>query len=969
MTTLYGNSGNGGTTGSLGHRTVVDYSYSQSVAGNYTDVSWSYGVDYGDPNYWNNIANRTVAWSVTVGSSVSGVAGFGTGTSSSGFINTSDPGYGGQLHYFWTGTVRIYHDSNGQATIHLAASMDFNSHSYTSSITTDIALPDIVQAPTAPGTPTATRVNDGQANLSWTNNSSSHHEYASQAVQRSVDGGSYSTIASGLSSAATSYSDTTTSANHKYQYKIVATNAAGSATSSASTALYMTPGTPTIGTATKETNNDVTLTWTNNAGYGDTTYGTDIYESLDGGAFTYTASVSGGLTSWTDVAPDTSKTHAYKVLHTKGALFSSLSAASNTVTLLSTAGAPTGLSPSGVARDAASAIALSWTHNPTDGTPQSKRHVQAKVNAGSYADLINDSSTTSSYTVSAATWSNGDTITWKVATAGQNGTLGSYSAESTITLSAVPTVTINTHDATYVTSSLVIEWGYFQAQSSAQATWEARLYDSDAALLESISGTTEVTGTFTTVIEDGASYTVKMTVTSAAGLTSTEDTQAFDVVYSLPAAISVSGAFDNAAGFTVLTLTGAAASSGYQGLVLDGTGDYASTPDAAALDITGDIDIRIDLAMTDWTPASQQVLVAKWNTTGDQRSYILGVNTNGTLYFGLSTDGASGTEVFATSSVAPTPVNGRLSLRADRNSGVVTFYTSVDTDLTGASWVTLGTNQNAAGTMFASTATLRVGIDSGGGAPLAGTVYSVELRNSANTVVANPNFAVQEVDDTSFDDTVPITWTLAGDAAIVNIVPATEAIATVDVQRQIDGGDWATVLTGVVLDAVTHTATVQDTVPVTVGTNTYRAIAYSALPSSRTSATSDVVTAETEWGYLSGEASFATVARFRSMPTFGAGAGRAKALYHFAGRELPVQLAGEAVNNTLSVAGRLSEGSGSAADFEALGRAEGVHCWRGPDGRRLFGSVPKVDVVVTRVNAATTVAVTIAELDFTEGAQ
>ena len=446
MTTLYGNSGNGGTTGSLGHRTVVDYSYSQSVAGNYTDVSWSYGVDYGDPNYWNNIANRTVAWSVTVGSSVSGVAGFGTGTSSSGFINTSDPGYGGQLHYFWTGTVRIYHDSNGQATIHLAASIDFNSHSYTSSITTDIALPDIVQAPTAPGTPTATRVNDGQANLSWTNNSSSHHEYASQAVQRSVDGGSYSTIASGLSSAATSYSDTTTSANHKYQYKIVATNAAGSATSSASTALYMTPGTPTIGTATKETNNDVTLTWTNNAGYGDTTYGTDIYESLDGGAFTYTASVSGGLTSWTDVAPDTSKTHAYKVLHTKGALFSSLSAASNTVTLLSTAGAPTGLSPSGVARDAAGSIVLSWTHNPTDGTPQSKRHVQAKVNAGSYADLINDSSTTSSYTVSAATWTNGDTITWKVATAGETGTLGSYSADSPITQSANPTVTINETD-------------------------------------------------------------------------------------------------------------------------------------------------------------------------------------------------------------------------------------------------------------------------------------------------------------------------------------------------------------------------------------------------------------------------------------------------------------------------------------------------------------------------------------------
>ncbi len=881
----------------------------------------------------------------------------------------------GGWHTIYDNSVTFTHDGNGQKSISVTANMGATGTSGVggpSSVSSGtFNLSDIVQTPSAPGTPTGTRVNDGQLNLSWTNNSSTHHEYASQSVQRSVDGGAYSTIASGLAANATSYSDTTTSATHKYQYKIVAVNAAGSATSGASTAVYMTPGVPTIGTATKQANNDVVLTWTNHAGYGtDTTYGTDIYESQNGGAFTYLASVAGGLTSWTHAAPSTSVTHAYKVLHTKGALSSALSAASNTVTLLSTANAPTGLSPSGVARDAAGNIVLSWTHNPTDGTPQSKRRVQAKVDAGAFSDLVNDSSGTSSYTVAGGTWTNGHTITWHVATAGQNGTLSAFSADASFTTSAKPTVTINTPTSTYGLSTLTLAWGYFQAQSSAQASWEARLYNAGNVLLESISGTTESSATFATPIADGASYTVKMTVTSAAGLTSTEASQAFTVTYLLPATLTIAGVFDNTAGFTVLTVTGSAPISGYSALSLNGSNsNYASTPDANSLDITGDIDIRIDLELTNWTPATDTVLVAKWDG-GNQRSYEVVLTTTGAIKFRLSTDGTSGTVVEAVSSVAPTPVNNRLSLRIDRNSGVVTFSTSTGTDLTAATWTQLGTTQAAAGTMFASTATLKVGAD--GVATLAalnGKVYSVELRNSADAVVANPNFSAKAAGTTSFADGIGLTWTLAGAAAIVTVVPATQPIVSVDVQRQINGGAWVTLLTGVVLDVVTFAATVQDTLPITVGTNTYRAIAYSALPSSRTSPTVDVVTNETTWGYLSGEARFATVARFAAMPIYAPSTSRAKALYHFAGRPKPVQLAGEALTYTLAVSGKLSSGSGSPAAFEALGQTTGVHCWRGPDGRRVFGSLDKMVLGVTRINALDTVAFTLTELDFTEGDQ
>jgi hypothetical protein len=132
---------------------------------------------------------------------------------------------------------------------------------------------------------------------------------------------------------------------------------------------------------------------------------------------------------------------------------------------------------------------------------------------------------------------------------------------------------------------------------------------------------------------------------------------------------------------------------------------------------------------------------------------------------------------------------------------------------------------------------------------------------------------------------------------------------------------------------------------------------------------SAVVTAETTWGYLSGETGFGTVARFRAMPTFAASPSRDKALYHFADREDPVQYAGTAVTRPLSVSGRLTSDSATAAEFEALGESAGVLCWRGPDGRRVFGSVPKVDTNVTRLRELPHVAFTITKLDFTEGDQ
>ena len=93
---------------------------------------------------------------------------------------------------------------------------------------------------------------------------------------------------------------------------------------------------------------------------------------------------------------------------------------------------------------------------------------------------------------------------------------------------------------------------------------------------------------------------------------------------------------------------------GYSGedyLRVTGTsGDYASTPDAAALDITGDIDLRVKVALDDWTPAAESTLIAKYTATGNQRSYALAVTATGALIFRWSEDGTA--EKSETSSAA-----------------------------------------------------------------------------------------------------------------------------------------------------------------------------------------------------------------------------------------------------------------------------------------------------------------------------
>jgi len=218
--------------------------------------------------------------------------------------------------------------------------------------------------------------------------------------------------------------------------------------------------------------------------------------------------------------------------------------------------------------------------------------------------------------------------------------------------------------------------------------------------------------------------------------------------------------------------------TGTTALFITGTNDgKASTPDAAALDILGDIDVRLEAEIWNWTKAAGQAsfgrteLIGKHTTTGN-KSWLLATQ-DGALYFEWSSDG---TNTLSAQTAFPLKISsstGRMAVRAtlDVDNGAsgrtVTFYRS--TSITG-DWEQIGTSIVQAGTtsIFNSTSSLAIGDATGFfyETPL-GRIFKAEVRNGINgTVVANPDFTIQAEGATSFNDATGKTWTTQNSAEI-----------------------------------------------------------------------------------------------------------------------------------------------------------------------------------------------------------
>jgi hypothetical protein len=194
---------------------------------------------------------------------------------------------------------------------------------------------------------------------------------------------------------------------------------------------------------------------------------------------------------------------------------------------------------------------------------------------------------------------------------------------------------------------------------------------------------------------------------------------------------------------------------------------YAQAPDSAALSVTGDTEVVLDATLDNWRAA--QVLACKWADTGNQVSWMLLLNENGTLNFRWSN---SSTTWSATSTVSvPWPALRRqvIDVTMAYATGTVKFYTA---PTIGGSYAQLGATVVVGATagVYNSTAPVQLGFgtDTGTGyAGIYGQVHEFLLKNGiGGTIVADANFANAAAGAASFTDAYSNTWTCEGTAEI-----------------------------------------------------------------------------------------------------------------------------------------------------------------------------------------------------------
>jgi hypothetical protein len=205
---------------------------------------------------------------------------------------------------------------------------------------------------------------------------------------------------------------------------------------------------------------------------------------------------------------------------------------------------------------------------------------------------------------------------------------------------------------------------------------------------------------------------------------------------------------------------------------LPGTsGNYLSTPDTAALDIVGDLTLVAHVAADDWTPATAQTLIGKWASSGNNRSYMLLLNTDGSLSFLYGTGGGSTSVTRTSTANLSTLAAGAwkwIAVTVDVDNGAaghtVRFWTSDD----GVTWTILGSAVTTAGViaLLSLAAAVEVGSNSSGtGNPFAGLVRRAQVRTGigASGVVGGTVVADYHANGAaSYTDPTGKVWTANG---------------------------------------------------------------------------------------------------------------------------------------------------------------------------------------------------------------
>lgn len=197
----------------------------------------------------------------------------------------------------------------------------------------------------------------------------------------------------------------------------------------------------------------------------------------------------------------------------------------------------------------------------------------------------------------------------------------------------------------------------------------------------------------------------------------------------------------------------------------------------SAFDVTGDLDVRIEVQLGAAVADSDDVILASvYDSVADQRAWRLSMDAGGYPSLEWSEDGTFGTYHQALSTVPSFPVSTRAILRAtldvDNGAGgwTATFYLG---DSMAGPWTHVGPTITDAGTtsIFAANTPLVVGHEPNQDADRTPTanVYAFQLRDGIDgTLVADGNFRDQVSGVPWFVDPVGLAWSMEDTAQLTD---------------------------------------------------------------------------------------------------------------------------------------------------------------------------------------------------------
>lgn len=178
-----------------------------------------------------------------------------------------------------------------------------------------------VSAPNAPSGASATKNSDYSATIRWTNHPSAPTKpYSNLYVERQTDSGGWTQVAE-LGGTATSYTDSKITTSHTYRWRVRARNSAGYsgyATTGAVTTSHV-PNAPTSCSASRVSDSQAKVTWTNNPSGATRPYSNVLVErQTDTGGWVQVATL-GAVGNYTDNGIGANHRYAYRVRARNGA--------------------------------------------------------------------------------------------------------------------------------------------------------------------------------------------------------------------------------------------------------------------------------------------------------------------------------------------------------------------------------------------------------------------------------------------------------------------------------------------------------------------------------------------------------------------------------------------------------------------------------------------------------------------------